>query len=36
MSKDHVTEEQRAKRDERSGADRCWIYRDGGYHTTPR
>ena len=28
---DHRTEEQRAKRDERSGADRCWIYRDG-YH----
>jgi len=28
---DHRTEENRSGRDERSGADRCWIYRDG-YH----
>jgi hypothetical protein len=27
-----MTEEQRPKRDERSAADRCWIYRDGFHY----
>ncbi len=31
MTEVHRTEDQRAKRDERSGADQCWIYRDS-YH----
>jgi len=31
VANDHRTEEKRSGRDERSGADRCWIYRDG-YH----
>jgi len=30
MASDHRTEEKRIK-DERNGAERCWIYRDG-YH----
>jgi hypothetical protein len=32
MSKEVITEEQRPKRDERSDADRCWIYRDGFHY----
>lgn len=32
MSEKALTTENRTGRDERSGADRCWIYRDGYHH----
>jgi hypothetical protein len=32
MTEANRTEDQRPKRDERSGADRCWIYRDGFHY----